>query len=330
MMIGSEKLLPVLAVPAEHQGRALQPCDVKVVGFNVKSGWTAQTVSDALNDGIATVGKPPRYVITDNDHKMCNAVSLSGYVWHRDISHTLAMFMERTYKNDADFVAFNELMHECKQKYCMKDIAYLQAPSQRSKARFMNLSYWVDWAYRMLRIYNTLKKHEKEVFSFIPMYASLINELRDMVSHIHAIEKEMKSNGLSRKTIDSCRRRVQTRIMSGNDRMKQVGRQILDYLTEERNSVKDGEAVNNSSDIIESVLGMFKNMVSPNKQNGITTLILHLPVRLALSGKSITEYYDVRGRLCRTKIQDITNWRNENLMENLVTKRIRTLKVKVG
>ena len=39
MMIGSEKLLPVLAIPAEHQGHPVQLGDVKVIGLNVRPGW---------------------------------------------------------------------------------------------------------------------------------------------------------------------------------------------------------------------------------------------------------------------------------------------------
>ena len=39
MMIGSEKLLPVLAIPAEHQGHPVQLSDVKVIGLNVRPGW---------------------------------------------------------------------------------------------------------------------------------------------------------------------------------------------------------------------------------------------------------------------------------------------------
>lgn len=114
MMIGSEKLLPVFAVPAEHHGHPLQLDDIRVIGFNVQPGWIAQTVHETLESNILTIGKKPKYVITDNDYKMRKAVALSDYTWHRDISHTLAMFMERVYKHDTEFVAFNKRMATCK------------------------------------------------------------------------------------------------------------------------------------------------------------------------------------------------------------------------
>ncbi|MBQ9665982.1 MAG: hypothetical protein IJV33_05895 [Bacteroidaceae bacterium] len=326
MMIGSEKLLPVLAVPAEHQGRPLQPGDVKVVGFNVKSGWTAETVSVTLNQNIEVVGRKPSYIISDNARTMRKAVGLSNYTWHRDISHTLAMFMERAYKDDTEFVDFNKKLATCKQQYCMMEIAYLQSPSQRTKARFMNLSECIRWADKMLQMFNRLSRHEQEVFSFLRTYASFVEEMKEMVSCIHFIEAQMKHNGLSKKTIAVCRRHVCATVMCGNDRMRQVGRQILDYLTEEESLLEDNETLNNSSDIIESTFGIFKYKQSPNKLNGVTTRVLHLPVILAYAGESVSKNYNVKERLCRTKIRDINIWRDKNLMENLVSKRIRILK----
>ena len=326
MMVGSEKLLPVLAVPAEHQGHPLRLNDVKVVGINVKSGWTAKTVSEALDENIEAVGKKPSYIISDNDRTMRKAVGLSNYTWHRDISHTLAMFMERVYKDDTEFVDFNRKLVACKKQFCMKEIAFLQSPSQRTKARFMNLSECISWAGKMLQIFHKLSRHEQEVFSFLHTYASFVDEMKEMVSCIHFIETQMKHNGLSKKTIAVCRKQVCVTIMCGNDRMRKVGRLILDYLAEEGLLLKDDETVNNSSDIIESTFGIFKYKQSPNKLNGVTARVLHLPVVLAYAGESVSRNYNVKERLCRTKIKDINLWRDENLMENLVAKRIRTFK----
>lgn len=326
MMIGSQKLFPVLSVPAEHKGRPLQLEDVHVIGFHVQSSWNAEDASKALDTDIEAIGKRPKYAISDNESSMRKAVGLSGYTWHRDVSHTLAVFMERVYKDDPYFVYFNKRMVTCKQQYCMKEIAYLQSPSIRSKARFMNLSESVDWADTMLQIFHNLSEHEREVFSFIPAYASFIEEMKDIVSCIHFIEAEMKYNGLSKDTISVCRKHVYKTAMCGGDRMRKVGQYILNYLAEEERLLADNEIINNSSDIIESTFGIFKYRQSPNKLNGITARVLHLPVILAYTGESVSKNYNIKERLCRTKIKDIKLWRDENLMENLVAKRIKTLK----
>lgn len=326
MMIGSEKLLPVLAVPAEHQGRPLRPEDVKVIGLHVKSSWNAKTVSEVLKADVETVKKSPEYVITDNGSTMHKGVEISGYTWHRDISHTLAMYMERTYKNDVEFVEFYKKMAIGVKQFCMKKVAYLQPPSQRTKARFMNISFSIDWADKMLQLFPKFSEYERKVFSYIPQYASFINEIKEMVSCIQFIETEMKYHGLSKKSISICKRHVITSIMRGNNRMRKVGQEILAYLSKEELLLKDDKVINNSSDIIESFFGTFKYKQSPNKLNGVTALALHLPVILAFNGDYVSENYNIKKRLCRTKIKDINLWKNENLLENLVAKRIRTMK----
>ena len=208
----------------------------------------------------------------------------------------------------------------------MKDVAYLQSPSQRCKAKFMNLEESVNWAYKMLQLYHKLTTLEKEVFSFLPAYASFIDEMQDIVSCVHFIEKEMKYNGLSKNTIAKCRMHINATIMCGNERMRRVGTYFLSYLSEEDGLLKDADIVNNSSDLIETTFGIFKYIQSPNKLNGVTTLVLHLPVILSFAGISNSKRYNVKEHLCRTRIKDIILWREKYLMENLVTKRIKTLK----
>lgn len=325
-MIGSQKLVPVISVPAEHQGRPIQLADAKVVGFEVQANWNAEEVKKVLEKSEDIIGKAAKYVISDNDAKMRKAIKLSNFTWHRDVSHTLAMYMERIYKNDAEFADFFNKMSTCKKQCCMKDVAYLQSPSQRCKARFMNLEESVNWAYKMLQLYNKLTTLEKDVFSFLTAYSSFINEMRDVVSCVHFIEKEMKYKGLSKNTITKCRMHINETVMRGNERMRKVGTYFLSYLSEEDKLLKDDEIVNNSSDLIETAFGIFKYIQSPNKLNGVTTLVLHLPVILSFASKSKSKNYNVKKRLCRTRIKDITLWRGKNLMENLVTKRIKRFK----
>lgn len=325
MMIAGQKSLPTIAIPASHNGRPIQQEDIRIVGINVSDSWTAKSVSEALANDIAKVGHAPKYAITDNDHKMKNAISLLDITRIHDISHTLAMFMERTYGKDPDFVEFNSLMADCKRKNCMNRTAYLQSPSQRTKARFMNLSEWVKWADTMLLINEDLQPEEKEVFSFLPQYATFIHEMKDVVSSIRYIEKTMKNEGLSKDSVSKCKDRIVSHVMCGNARMQKVGQMILDFLDDESAILQDADVLNNSTDILESLFGVHKYIQSPNSLNGVTCIVLHLPVLFRMSAKEASRNYDVKERLCKVKVLDIQHWKEENLMENLVAKRVRLM-----
>lgn len=325
MMIASQKLVPTLAAPASHPGRPIRLSDVRMLGVHVASSWNAEKMSRAFDGDVKKVGHAPLYAITDNDHKMKNAVRLSGITRIHDISHTLAMFMERVYKKDADFVEFNSMMADCKKRHCMKELACLQPPSQRVIARFMNLSDWIGWASSIMTIYHTLPSAEREAFSFVPKHASFIGEMREVVSCIRLIEQTMKNEGLSKDTIAKCGKMVRKRLTAGNARMRDVGRMILDYLHNENLMLREYEVWNNSTDIIESIFGIQKYTQSPNKLNGVTTLILHLPVLFRMSEEKAARKYNIKERMCNVKIRDIIKWRNENLLENHAAKRVRIL-----
>src|SRR5690554_7239843 len=99
-------------------------------------------------------------------------------------------------------------MTEPKFKYNMKKTAYLLPPTQRTVARFINLSEWVKWSSKMLLNYHTLSAEERAVFSFVPKNASLIEELTEVVACVNKIEHLCKHKGLSKQTANQCRQKT--------------------------------------------------------------------------------------------------------------------------
>ena len=74
-----------------------------------------------------------------------------------------------------------------------------------------------------------------------------------------------------------------------------------------KNSLKNTRAKLSRRD--KKIAELEAKIESPNKMNGITTLILHLPIRLAFAGESVSSSYNVSERLCRNKVRDIIRWR---------------------
>ena len=151
MMIGSEKLLLTLGVPAEHKGRPLNCNDVNILDIAVADSWNGEAVGTQLKTASEKVGHNPLYVISDASI-MKKGIRCAGLSHQSDISHSLGMFLERMYKNAPDFKNYIKSMTEPKFKYNMKKIAYLLPPKQRTIARFLNLSQWVKWSSKMLDV----------------------------------------------------------------------------------------------------------------------------------------------------------------------------------
>ena len=168
MMIGSEKLLLTLAMPAINAGSAITEKDITIVDISIAKSWNGTCIKNVLEKVADKIGHKPEYVISDNGFTVCKAVRDAGYAHHSDISHTLGMFLERVYKKEADFQELSNNVQLARFKYNMQDVAYVQPPSQRSIARFMNMSKWIDWISRMQYLYHTLRDDIKSIYAFIP------------------------------------------------------------------------------------------------------------------------------------------------------------------
>ena len=168
MMIGSEKLLLTLAMPAINAGSAITEKDITIVDISIAKSQNGTSIKNVLEKVADKIGHKPEYVISDNGFTVCKAVRDAGYAHHSDISHTLGMFLERVYKKEADFQELSNNVQLARFKYNMQDVAYVQPPSQRSIARFMNMSKWIDWISRMQYLYHTLRDDIKSIYAFIP------------------------------------------------------------------------------------------------------------------------------------------------------------------
>ena len=330
MMIGSEKLLVTLAVPSAHQGRPLCHDDVSVLDISVSTSWAGKGVKKQLKKAAKKAGCPPQYVISDNASIMNKGIRLSGIQHHRDISHSLGMYLERTYKKAIDFQVYIKAMTGVKFKYNMTKTAYLLPPTQRTVARFINLADWVKWSRKMLDAYPRFSPEEKQIFSFIPTNAPLIDELSTVVHCVESIESVCKHQGFSKETSLQCQQLIEEELIAGNSRMIQLGNNILDFLQTEEAVLESEDAVhNNSSDIIESVFGMYKARKSPNKLYGVTPFILFIPAQAQLLKSGKAKPTLIKERLERVKLKDIDKWKKKNLSPNLVSKRTKLLK-KIG
>ena len=325
MMIGSEKLLLTLAVPAINSGAAITEKDVVIVDISIAKSWNGTTIKDTLEKVVAKIGHKPKYVISDNGSTIRKAVRDAGYNHHLDISHTLGMFLERVYKKDADFQELSKNVQLARLKYNMQDVAYIQPPSQRSIARFMNMSKWIDWLCRMQHVYHTLQDDIKSIYDFVPQNASLVDELSETMDCITKIEKDVKVHGWSYDTHNRCRQLVKTSLMFGNERQRKVGTFILEYIDRELSFVGEEEAHNASSDPVESTFGVTKARMSSDKLVGVTPIILMMPLRLNLADRERRVNFKFKERLEIGRHRHIKEWTDENLSPNLTVKRINTI-----
>ena len=308
--VGDQQMLLALKVPADHTGKALTHADEEVVGMAVSENWPAAKVKEFCEEITQEQGHKPEYYITDNGKNLSKAIELLDLPHHRDISHTLAVFLKQVYEKDEEFVAFKNLVANTKHLALTK-FAYLMPPKQRSMARFMNMYPIADWAKKILQNYPRMNRDEKYYFSFVPRNASLVEELDEVMTTYTDIMKMCKQEGFSIKTVAKCKAVLNQRLLDGNKRMRQIHWFITSYLdTESALLTVEHSNHNVSSDIIESDFGIFKDSMPSNKTNGFTESILYIPLRPKACNLEDAAKIDIKTIMERRTVNEVKQWKN--------------------
>jgi hypothetical protein len=326
MMIGSEKLLLTLGVPALKTGESsLKEGDVHVLDMSVKTSWNGESIKEVFEGVEEKMGSAPAYVVSDNGSTIVKAVREKGYVHVRDVGHSIGLLVQQVYEKAKDFQSFMKEVTAVKFRETMRATAYLLPPKQRTVARFMNISHTVCWAASLLKSFHRLNAEEQKVFQFIKDCKLLINELKDVFIPVNAVLKRLKKEGLSGASVRKLLPEIKPLTASG-ERIAAVERLMEEYITGEYGKLSERyEKWHVSSDIIESMFGSYKARKSSNAMNGVTKQIFLLPVMTRLKSDTKMDKSCFKNYLEKVFLQDLDEWRNTHLSVNRTVKRKKLL-----
>lgn len=326
--VNKEKLLLTIGIPADFLGRPVGHADARILDMRVGRSFSGDEVKQAVEDAAAKAGTVPEYAITDQGHNLVNGLGSTEINHYIDVSHAIGTCFKKVYAKQDDFKELYATVGKAHLQFQLTDSAYLLPPNMRAIARFMNMSQWVKWGIDMTHCYDTLSEKERDDYAFVMEYRPLLEELHAGITVADYMENLLKKEGFSDRTAALCERRIILGLFgTPNNRLAALGLQLLDYIMKQRAKLPDKKTVVNiSSDIIESSFGIFKAKKSPNKLYGVTPLVLMMPLYPKVVNHSVTKNIDFKERLANVKLADIDAWAKEHLSENMVVKRIKTLK----
>jgi hypothetical protein len=327
MMVGSEKMLLTLGIKAEKKKKqTLSFQDINVLDISVERSWNSEKISKVLTEIEDKIGKAPSYVLSDNASTITKAVRDEGFVHIPDISHSLAMFIERKYKNDESFIAFTKAIAKVKNRENMRPANYLLPPKQRALARFMNIIPCIAWAQKLLLAYDRLTEEEQAVFSFIKDHSQIIEELHEITLVTETISSHLKTKGASKATIKVCLQIVDTMSNSTYPGVVNISIDFRQYLLDIQEKLPNKKLTwHVSSDIIESCFGMYKGRKSCNPLDGVTRQVLLLPILSKMTPGKMMVNINFKKALETNLLSDLNNWSNNNLTENMTVRRRQAL-----
>ena len=276
MMVGSQRLLLILSASAKMLNQvAISFADIHIESLVVKKSWTGESIAEELEKVKEKKGKSPLYCISDSAGIMLKAQTLSSLTHISDCSHGFSNILEKTFKKDEAFIAWQKALGQAKFKGVMRDYAYLMPPKQRTVARFMNINESVVWSKEILKHLENLSSEEQVAFQWIRTHQDfLANRLTKAFELTQEILVVLKNKGLSYKSINECLKICKQKACKN---IKDVLQRIRAFLLIEKNKLPNKTAIWHScSDIIESMFGKFKYNLPTNPILGVTHSVLQL------------------------------------------------------
>ena len=252
-----------------------------VVPMKVSNG---ELVAAELEKIVAKVeGRPPLAIVKDQGSDLrCGGRSLCEkypqIIDIRDVPHKVACIYKKILEHDSDWDRFTSECANFKKRVQLTQNAHLAPPNQRSKARYHNIDVLVDWAIKWLPYcdrYGELK--------WLKDYGSKLQEWSQLVASGRTVRDIVRREGISR----NCHEMVANRLVNIAilPKAEDFACDILDFLEEEGGKIPEGRRMIGSSEIIESVFGVHKN-ISGRGPKPMGRLILSMASRV---GEMVSE-----------------------------------------
>jgi hypothetical protein len=328
--IGRERCLLILGIRLQNlppPGTSLCLKDMEVIDLVPVVESDKQIVFDQLN-AAAQKTEVPRAIIHDNGGDLAGGLALfqqqhptTAGIY--DITHKAACLLKARLEDDPTWKAFCTQVGQTKFQTQQTELAFLVPPSQRSKARFMNLGPLIKWAQVLLAAIErppsevlrhiTLERLE-EKFGWLREYREPLRDWSEMQQVIDVTVDFVRCNAHYRGSAEDLRQSITP--LGVNAPAQALRDELVAFVEGESQKAHDGERLPGSSEVLESAFGKFKEIEGNQSKGGFTALLLALP---AILGGLTAD--TVRKALQFAKTQDITKWIHEHLGESHQSKR---------
>jgi hypothetical protein len=226
-------------------------------------------------------------------------------------------------ERDEQWKAFAAKAGQTKCSTQQTEWAFLIPPSQRIKARYMNLEPLITWAVNTLAIldnpgpevlkYGT-KERLEEKLGWLRQFRERLTDWSEMEQTIDVVLQFVRTQGLYRGAAKELRKRLRKlRVGVSAGRLRD---DLVGFIVKQTKPLKPGERIPGTSEVIESAFGKFKNLERDQAKGGFTGLLLALAACVAERTQEV-----VHEALEKTKTKEVLQWFKTRLGETVGSKR---------
>jgi hypothetical protein len=327
---GQERCLLILGIRLSElpqKGQCLRLEDMEVIDLIPVEKSDKQIVYQQLCAAAEKTGVP-RAILHDNGGDLAGGLALFEKKYQStngiyDITHKAACLLKAQLEKDPIWKAFCTQATQTKFQTQQTELAFLVPPSQRTKARFMNLGDLVRWARETLAVLqqppavvleHVTRERLEEKFGWLRDYEEPVRVWSQMQLVIDMVNDFVRRNGHYQGSAAELRRQLKPLTLTAP--AQSLRTKLVAFVRHESRKAKEGERLPGTTEVLESAFGKLKEIEGCQSKGGFTGLVLALP---ALLGTITAD--TVRESLEFAKTADVIQWIRDNIGQSHQSKR---------
>jgi hypothetical protein len=314
VQVGTCKCLVILGVRLSDlpEGRAPGHGDMEPIALVPMIGSTKRAVADCLEQAAARTGAP-RVILDDHGADLHGGVEIfrathADTVEVYDITHKAACLLKARLERDERWRSYNTDAAKAKCEVQQTELACLAPPSQRSKARFMNVGGLVGWGVETLALVDAPERLEP-----LGITAARVGEkLGWLRGYREALEEWSGYQAVIDGALDFVRRRglyvgagfdLAAALPAASGGAAELREELIHFVRRESLKARLGERLPGTTEVLESCFGKLKGLEDGQSKSGFTGLILSLGAMVSQwTAASIGEALE------RCRVRDVVEW----------------------
>jgi hypothetical protein len=314
IQLGTCKCLVILGIRLSElpEGRPLGHRDLEPIALVPMANSTKQTVAGCLEQATAQTGIP-RVILDDHGADLHGGVEIFRTAHPEtievyDITHKAACLLKARLERDQRWKSYSTAMARAKCEVQQTELACLAPPSQRSKARFMNVGGLVDWGVKTLALVADPERlgslgitaaRVREKLGWLEGYRSALEEWSGYQAVIDGVLDFVRHRGLYLGAGFD----LAAAIPAASGGAGELREELIHFVRCESLKTRIGERLPGTTEVVESCFGKLKALEDGQSKSGFTGLVLSLGAMVSdWTAETISEALE------RCRVRDVVDW----------------------
>lgn len=322
VQLGSRKALIIVGVRSSVWNQKRRPLvhqDLTLLHLTALEKSTGKAVEAELRQTALSTGAP-RGILSDGGGELQKGIKDFGTdhpqtALLRDIKHHAANLLKHRLLADRRWSKFIAAAQRTKLRVMLTELAFLNPPALKKKARYMNLEPLVAWGNQTLTYLDDPRpmqdrpvdrKKLRAKVGWLLSYRRALAEWSQWLQVVHVSEDYVRDHGYHAQAADQLAQRLQP--IAKRRTSQALVKSLVAFVRKQSASAERGEHLLGSTEVLESLIGKYKRLQGTHSQGGMTAMVLTL-------GAIVTDKNpdEIRRALETIKTHCIADWCREHL-----------------